>query len=912
MSISSIATKVTYSGNNSDSTPYPLTGINYVDSTHIKVFADGVDISSDGLNYCTFTGDGTTGAGEFITSLPYAPTVAIEVFLTPDLDQPVSLQETGSLPAKTLENQGFDRLNMQIRWLARRVASCFTLGNTEDASSTGTADNLLGFDGSGDIAEIPNTTFAQTANDLSDLNDAATARTNLGVDAAGTDNSTDVTKTGAGTYISLAGQVLTADEITETDLNASINASLDKADTAVQVANNLSDVTAATARTNLGVDAAGTDNSTDVTKAGTGTYVSLDTGTQVLTVDEITETDLNASINASLDLADTSIQSLASIEGNSLLSTGATVGQVLQSDGDTTCSFVDLIGGGNAQTANPLSQFAATTSAELAGVISDETGTGALVFATSPTLVTPALGTPSAVDLTNATNTPLPTAGTVTEAMLNASTNASLDLADTALQSIAADSITYDMVQDVTAADKILGSVAGGTVSEITCTSAGRALLDDADAAAQRATLGLNLVFDVRNYGTTGNGTTDDTTFIQDAIDAAELVTDAVEDTGVAVGRSAAVVDLAGGRYRITDTLVISKPIIFQNGSLIATTAMTGTTAAGLAATYMLYVDAPYAVVQNIKLDGGTDGAYNTATACLNDLVRSKGARTEFNNVDGWHFNSFGFNITGGYHQSFNNCDMIKWTADDTVGVGTDTHHTGVAFYSTNHTEYYGCYVANCSTGWQLNGFGNRLSNCRFAGGTPTFTTAIPAKAVHIAANQNHLVGCTFEGGDVYLDEDPDNMISTCRFTPRNNSAGIVTFFDSATNVTCAGLIVTGCQWANAATGIEFTTNTGSYASDYDKKIQWIGNSKINGGTIWKRFKAAESVQYSQNAWTIGAFTYGNLGQTDGTDVVDGTMAVITNCNTTTRRAVAAGGGSNTVMVMWDSSEGASGEWLVV
>ena len=38
-------------------------------------------------------------------------------------------------------------------------------------------------------------------------------------------------------------------------------------------------------------------------------------------------------------------------------------------------------------------------------MISDETGTGNLVFATSPTLVTPALGTPSAIVLTNATGT---------------------------------------------------------------------------------------------------------------------------------------------------------------------------------------------------------------------------------------------------------------------------------------------------------------------------------------------------------------------------------------------------------------------------------------------------------------------------------------------------------------------------
>ena len=57
-------------------------------------------------------------------------------------------------------------------------------------------------------------------------------------------------------------------------------------------------------------------------------------------------------------------------------------------------------------TTDKLSALAATTSTELAGVISDETGSGSLVFATSPTLVTPNLGTPSAISLTNATNVP--------------------------------------------------------------------------------------------------------------------------------------------------------------------------------------------------------------------------------------------------------------------------------------------------------------------------------------------------------------------------------------------------------------------------------------------------------------------------------------------------------------------------
>jgi hypothetical protein len=62
-----------------------------------------------------------------------------------------------------------------------------------------------------------------------------------------------------------------------------------------------------------------------------------------------------------------------------------------------------------ALTGNKLSAFAATSSSELAGVISDETGSGALVFANSPTLVTPALGTPSSATLTNATGLPIST-----------------------------------------------------------------------------------------------------------------------------------------------------------------------------------------------------------------------------------------------------------------------------------------------------------------------------------------------------------------------------------------------------------------------------------------------------------------------------------------------------------------------
>lgn len=76
-----------------------------------------------------------------------------------------------------------------------------------------------------------------------------------------------------------------------------------------------------------------------------------------------------------------------------------------------TVSFQDATGT-IALLGNKLSAFAATTSAEMRGVISDETGTGVAVFNDTPTLIAPLLGTPTSGVMTNVTGLPLATAVT--------------------------------------------------------------------------------------------------------------------------------------------------------------------------------------------------------------------------------------------------------------------------------------------------------------------------------------------------------------------------------------------------------------------------------------------------------------------------------------------------------------------
>lgn len=125
--------------------------------------------------------------------------------------------------------------------------------------------------------------------------------------------------------------------------------------------------------------------------------------------------------------------------------------------------------------------------------------------------------------------------------------------------SLADGAVTYAKIQDVSATDRLLGrtSAGAGDVEEIPCTAAGRALLDDADAAAQRATLGLgSLATQSGTFSGTHSGTTSGTNTGDQTITLTGDVTGSGTGSFAATIASGAVTEAKLGTGAVTTTRV--------------------------------------------------------------------------------------------------------------------------------------------------------------------------------------------------------------------------------------------------------------------------------------------------------------------------------------------------------------------
>ena len=139
-----------------------------------------------------------------------------------------------------------------------------------------------------------------------------------------------------------------------------------------------------------------------LTKTGTGTTYVVDTSPTLIT----------PALGTPTALVGTNITGTATAFTASNVTTNANLTGGVTSVGNAATVITNANLTGMVTSVGNAASLGSFTSAQLATALTDETGSGANVFATSPTLVTPLLGTPTSGVLTNCTGLPVAGGGT--------------------------------------------------------------------------------------------------------------------------------------------------------------------------------------------------------------------------------------------------------------------------------------------------------------------------------------------------------------------------------------------------------------------------------------------------------------------------------------------------------------------